>query len=195
MLHCILCGAPFTSFIEEPTEGEHHETMVCAKHPDETLLEPGKRELWGGEDLETSPALFSGREVWIVEAWQWLGFGFYALLSDGDLLMIVCWGSSDVCVVRVPRSERALERPVGLPSCRGEPLATAIREGWTLSAVRRFGAEHVVVEFPGKGEFAFNSWMESWGSLGDGRYFIYETWLSDSDDPQVPASEMRAWPR
>ena len=74
-LQCILCGTDFTSEIEAPAEGEHHVTMVCAAHAEGTLLGPGKNELWGGEDLETSPALFEDRDVRIVEAWLWSGFG------------------------------------------------------------------------------------------------------------------------
>ena len=80
-----------------------------------------------------------------------------------------------------------------MSSCTLEPWATAIRERWTLSAVRRLGDDHVVAEFSDKGEVVFNSWMESWRELGDGRYFVYETWLSGSDD--APAGEASPWPR
>lgn len=192
MLHCILCGSPFTSDITEPAEGERHVTLVCAAHSDEALRARDLDELWGGEDLMRSPACFTGGERKIVAAWEWPGFGVYALLDDGELLMLVSWGGGEVRVARVPRGERALERPLGFPECRREPWATAVREGWTLSAVRRLDAELVTMEFPGQGELAFMTWMESWRELGDGYYFIDEAWLAGDACAEGQSSR---WPR
>lgn len=129
MLRCILCGAPFTSDIEDPADGERHDTLTCAAHSDEQLRRRGLDALWGGEDRETSPAFFTGRRARIVGAWDHPPcIATYVLLDDGDLLMFVTWGGPQVLVARVPRSERVLAVPEGFLPCRREPWPTAIRE-------------------------------------------------------------------
>jgi hypothetical protein len=177
MLRCILCGAPFTSEIEDPADGERHDTLTCAAHSDEQLRRRGLDELWGGEDRETSPAFFTGRQARIVGAWDHPPcIATYALLDDGDLLMFVTWGLSLVLVARVPRGERVLAEPEGFPPCRREPWPTAIREGWILDTVRPLPDGRVQAEFPGWGELVFAADLASWRELGDGRYFLIEDW-------------------
>lgn len=175
VLRCILCGEPFLSTIEDPAVDDRHVTLTCSAHSDQELSERGLDELWNVWDRERSPAYFDGGRARIVAAWdQNFGFGTYVLLEDGDLLMIVCWGMSEVDVARVPRAARALAEPIGLEPCLREPWLTAIRDGWIVSAVRPFPDDCVQVEFAGRGELQFSPVPMSWRELGDLRFFLEE---------------------
>jgi hypothetical protein len=180
MLRCILCGGSFLSTIYDPADGERHEMLTCGAHSDEELSDRGLDDLWISRDPDRSPAYFAGGRGRVVAAWdqdpEYGGYGTYALLDDGDLLMFVCWGWSAVAVARVPRAARMLEEPVGLVPCQREPWLTAIRDGWIVEAVRSLPDDNVQVEFAGHGALRFGTQPMSWRELGDLRFFLEEQW-------------------
>ncbi len=179
-MRCLLCNAELRSTIVDPADGERHEVLVCGRHSDQQLRDQGLDDLWGGVEPAVSTSFFQGPARHVTGVWE-QGEGAYSvhiLLEDGDLLTVLSWGSPTVHAARLRRSQRALERPVGVPACERAPWAEAVRDRWQLSALQPFADGSVAADLVGHGRVLFTTYGASWRELGEYRHLLHEAWNS-----------------
>jgi len=114
----------------------------------------------------------------VTAVWEQGGgaYSVHILLEDGDLISVVYWGLPTVDAARLRRSQRLLERPVGVPRCDRKPWEQAVREGWQLLSLQPLADGSVVARLPGHGTVVFKTYGASWRELGDYRHFLCEEW-------------------
>lgn len=174
---CILCGQALSSTIDDPRDGDRHEALVCGRHSDEELSTRGLMPLWAGGDTRPG-SIHQGETIRLAGTWELGPEGAHAvvlLFDDGDLLIITP-EYDGVATVRVPRHQRLLTEPRGLPPHAAHPWGFVATEGTEVSSILRREDGRVEVVLAGRGTVTFSADMASWGELGDGRYLLSETW-------------------